>query len=326
MKATNITIVNPAWPEPNPVRPNLLKNLVLGLCMGAFFGIVGAVTAESLDRTVGSPTQVEEVTGRMVVATIPLMVEQSDSRRNGRSKTTELAAASSSPLWTLAYPKSAAAEAYRALRTSVMLSRARGGPQVLLVTSSVPGEGKSTITANLGVVFAQHKKRVLIIEADMRRPSMKRVTGALSFTGLSNVLTGIDDLDSAILPNIGIENLDLLSAGPVPPLPSEILGSGAFEELLATARTRYDHILIDTPPATIVTDAVLLSNCADAVLWVTRAGLATKPLLARASEIVQQFRLPLIGYVMNGVDFRSVDYQYSYYGYSGKNGYYDENS
>lgn len=329
IKATNITVVDAAWPQPDPVRPNLRKNMTLGLVFGLFFGIFAAFVADNLDRRITTPTQVEEITGRTVVGTIPQFEESLATKSNRLMKVRSNGNGSLLPtgpqsVWVLSRPKSAIAEACRSLRTSVLLARAGGGPKVILVTSSVPGEGKTTLTANLAVAFAQHNKRVLVMEADMRRPSLKRVLGIESSSGLSNILTNGGDFDAFVVRQVAVPGLDVLPSGPVPPLPSEILDSAAFDDLLAVAKSQYDFIFIDSPPATVVTDAISLGLRADGVLWITRAGAATKPLVERASEIVAKYRLPLIGYVMNGVDIKSADYRYGYYGYSGASGYYDE--
>jgi succinoglycan biosynthesis transport protein ExoP len=327
IKATNITVVDPAWAQPIPVRPNLRTSLIYGLMFGMIFGVVAAFAAESMDRTVTTPVEVEEVTGRAVVGTIPLFEETGKSAHARLFKSNEAHLAlgrNESATWILSRPKSAVAEACRALRTSIMLSRAGGGPRVILVTSSVPGEGKSTVSVNLAIAFAQHSKRVLIIEADLRRPSINRILKVKNHLGLSNVLTGSADFESAVSRAVAVPSLDVLSSGPTPPLPSEILDSAALDELVSQLRREYDLIVIDSPPATVVTDAIALGMRADGVLWVTRAGIVTKPLVARAAEMVNKFQLPLIGFVMNGVNLNSVDYQYSYYGYSGSSGYYDE--
>ncbi len=163
-------------------------------------------------------------------------------------------------------------------------------PKTILITSCIPGEGKTTLTMNLAVAFAQHNKKVIIIEADMRRPRIKHVMDVPNKAGLSNVLAGSLTSDEAILHGVHLAELDVLPAGPRPPMPSEILGSTAFDELLEQLRLRYDIVLIDSPPALLVTDAVAISAKADAAIWVAQAGVVTRPQLARAAELIERNR------------------------------------
>jgi capsular exopolysaccharide synthesis family protein len=200
-----------------------------------------------------------------------------------------------------------------------MLSQAGGSPKVILITSCIPGEGKTTVTTNLAVAFAQHDRRVVIVEADMRRPKMKRKMDFPGDIGLSNVLAGSCSVDQAILRGIYVPTLDVLPAGPRPPMPSEILGSAAFDELLTHLRSYYDIILIDSPPALVVTDAVSISAKADAVLWVSQAGEVTRPQLARADHTIQRNGMPVIGFVVNRLRRNLERYDYGYeYGAYGK--------
>jgi capsular exopolysaccharide synthesis family protein len=324
IKATNITIVDPARSQSVPLRPKPLNNLALATLFGIFVGLALAFTTDNLDRTVTAPLEVEEITGKPVIGVIPTFGEQ--VRTYGaplltdKRKTAAKELAISSPIRMLSDPNSGAAEACRALRTSIMLSRA-GGPKTILITSCIPGEGKTTLTMNLAVAFAQHNKKVIIIEADMRRPRIKHVMDVPSKGGLSNVLAGALTSDEAILYGIHLPGLDVLPAGPRPPMPSEILGSTAFDELLEQLRLRYDIVLIDSPPALLVTDAVAISAKTDAAIWVAQAGVVTRPQLARAAELIERNRMPVIGFVLNRMDTRSADYGYEYYGH-----YYGEKS
>jgi polysaccharide biosynthesis transport protein len=324
IKATNITIVDPARSQSVPLRPKPLNNLALATLFGIFVGLGVAFTTDNLDRTVTAPLEVEEITGKPVIGVIPTFGEQ--VRTYGaplltdKRKTAAKELAVSSPIRMLSDPNSGAAEACRALRTSIMLSRA-GGPKTILITSCIPGEGKTTLTMNLAVAFAQHNKKVIIIEADMRRPRINHVMDVPSKGGLSNVLAGALTSDDAILYGIHLPGLDVLPAGPRPPMPSEILGSTAFDELLEQLRLRYDIVLIDSPPALLVTDAVAISAKTDAAIWVAQAGVVTRPQLARAAELIERNRMPVIGFVLNRMDTRSADYGYEYYGH-----YYGEKS
>jgi capsular exopolysaccharide synthesis family protein len=336
IKATNITIVDPARPESVPIRPRPMLNLELGVIFGIFLGLGTAYVVDSIDRTIVSVREVEELTGTQGIAAVPKF---DPVQRLSRS----IASSAKSPggdeaatpnkdarMWILKHPHSAAAEAFRAIRTLVFLSRAGGGPKTILITSCVPGEGKSTVTANLAMTFAQHNKRVVIVEADMRRPTIKHVIdGPRLGLGLSNVLAGTASFDDAVQRGFHLEGLDVLSSGPRPPLPSELLGSAAFDELLEELRLRYDVVLFDSPPALIVTDAVAIAQKMDAVIWVVRAGLVTRPLLTRAVQMIHHARMPVIAFLLNGISLSSDPYGYAYeYGYGHKDygAYYEENS
>ncbi len=318
IKATNITVVDPARSQSVPIRPKPLMNLALGTLFGLLLGFAAAFTADNLDRTVTNIVQAEEVTRKPVIGLIPRFGDP--VRTYGtlllqdKVKREELPSPTSAAVWMLTEPKSGASEAFRALRTSIMLSRAGGGPKTILVTSCIPGEGKTTITTNLAIAFAQHDKKVIIVECDMRRPRMKHMMEVSNKAGLSNVLAGTMTSDEAIIRGTHVSTLDVLPAGPHPPMPSEILGSTAFDELLQDLQSRYDIVLMDSPPALLVTDAVSISSKVDVVIWVARAGAVTRPMLARAAELIERNRMPVIGFVLNGIDAKSGGYGYEYYG------------
>lgn len=315
MKATNITVVDPAFPTSKPVLPKPVLFIVLGLVAGALLGIAAANLLERIDTSVISLPDLEEIAGAAVIAVIPEFNEPWSRGIDDGEKVigaTQLEP-SQSTAWILAHPNSAASEAFRSLRTGVLLSRPEGAPKVLLITSSVPAEGKSTVAVNLAIAMAQNGAKVVVVEADMRRPTLKRYFHLRSDTGLSSVLAGAVSLDQAITGGITSANLDVLPAGPVPPLPSELLGSAKFASVLNELRARYDVVLIDSPPALMLTDAISIGSKVDAVLWVVRAGRATRPHLVRAAQQIRRNRLPLVGYVLNGLDRRIDPYGYGYY-------------
>jgi polysaccharide biosynthesis transport protein len=317
IKATNITIVDPARSQSSPTSPNQGKNLAVGLMLGVFLGLATAFAADNLDRTVSNPLEVEEITGKPVISVIPIFEDNgrtygASRRRIGHKPI--LKAPLSSAVQMLSVPYSGAAEACRALRTSIMLSRAGGGPKVVLVTSCIPGEGKTTVTTNLAVAFAQHNKKVILVEADMRRPHSRHAEDTRNRTGLSNVLAGALTSQEATLHGVHVPTLDVLPAGPRPPMPSETLGSSAFDDLLQQLRLRYDVILIDSPPALLVTDAVAISSKVDAVLWIAQSGVIARPQLARAAELINRHKMPVLGFVVNRMDVDSAAYGYGNYG------------
>lgn len=325
IKATNVTVVDPARSQSVPISPKKRTNLGVGLLLGMFLGIATAYIVDSFDRTVSGPLEVEEITGRPVIGVIPSFDEKGRTygarlmygARRLKEKPSAGAAdtSESKPIWIMKHPDSAAAEAFRALRTSILLSRSGHGPKVILVTSCVAGEGKTTVTTNLAVAFAQHDKRVLIIEADMRRPNLKSKMDFPWEVGLSNLLAGACSSDQAIHRGIYVPTLDVLPAGPRPPMPSEILGSRAFVELIEQVRSRYDVVFIDSPPALLVTDAVSMSTKADAVLWVAQAGAATRPQLGRATQVMERNGMPVIGFVVNRMRSSLGGYEYEYGSY-----------
>jgi capsular exopolysaccharide synthesis family protein len=228
-------------------------------------------------------------------------------------------------LVTQSRPRSQMAESYRALRTSLLLTFAGGPPQVVLITSALPEEGKTTTSVNSAIVLAQKGTRVLLIDADLRRPSIHKTLGMGPKIGLSNVLTGSATLEQAIIPSTILPDLLILPAGTPPPNPAELLASAKMKNVLEELRKQYDHIVIDTPPTLSVTDAVVMSTSADAVVLVIRSGHTTKPALRRARDILLQVNARLCGVLVNAVDLNSPDYFY-YYEYQGKygHGYYQE--
>ena len=315
IKATNITIVDPARSQSAPIRPRPGSNLGLGLLLGVCLGLASAYTVDSFDRTVSDPHEVEEITGRPVIGVIPDLEKTGGVFRAKRRKVkTEKEEGPLAPaaIWMVSHPQSNAAEAFRSLRTSIMLSRAKQPPQVILVTSCLPDEGKTTVTANLAAAFAQHNKKVIVVEADMRRPRIRQLLDAAPEIGLSNVLTGLAGWQQAIIHAVQLPTLDVLPGGPHPPNPSEILGSSAFDELLQHLRANYDLVLIDSPPALLVTDPVLIATKVDATIWVVRAGVVTRPQLARAAHMFERNGTPVIGLIVNRFSSRADGYGYGY--------------
>jgi capsular exopolysaccharide synthesis family protein len=217
------------------------------------------------------------------------------------------------------------AESYRALRTSLLLTSLGAPPKTILITSALPREGKTTTSINTAIVLAQKGVRVLLIDADLRRPSIHKTLGMGPRVGLSNVLTGGATLQQATMRSPVLPNLYVLPAGTPPPNPAELMASVQMNDMLTQLRDQYDHIVVDTPPTLSVTDAVVLSTRADAVVLVIRSAQTTKPALRRARDILAQVNARVSGVLLNAVNLDSPDYYY-YYEYQGKYGhrYYDE--
>jgi len=324
LRSNNIRPVDIARTPGSPAEPNVPRNLGFALALGLTSGIGLAFLLEGVDNTVRTPEQAQSISGLPSLGMIPL-----GSRTTGEANPTGLSVAASKEaveLITLSRPQSQMSEAYRALRTSLLLTSLGAPPKTIIITSALPQEGKTTTSINTATVLAQKGTRVLLIDADLRRPSIHKTLGMGPRAGLSNVLTGGTTLQEATVRSTLLPNLFILPAGTPPPNPAELLASSQMMDLLAELREQYDHIVVDTPPTLSVTDAVVLSTRADAVVLVIRSGQTTKPALRRSRDILAQVNARVAGVLLNAVDLDSPDYYY-YYEYQGKYGqrYYDEN-
>jgi capsular exopolysaccharide synthesis family protein len=326
LKSNNFRIVDSARPPSAAIEPNVPRNLLFAVMLGLASGVGLAFLLEGLDNTVRTTEQAQMISGLASLGMIPL---GSKSARDGAHPKRLVIASSKEAveLVTQVRPQSQMAESYRALRTSLLLSNLGAPPKVIMVTSALPQEGKTTTSINSAVVLAQKGVRVLLIDADLRRPSIHKTLGMGPHTGLSNVLTGSTTLEHAITRTSLLPNLFVMPAGTPPPNPAELLASSNMRDMLDHLREEYDHIVIDTPPALSVTDAVVLSPRADAVVLVIRSGQTTKQALRRSRDILTQVNAKVVGVLLNAVDLSSPDYYY-YYEYQGKYAAYyrDEDS
>jgi succinoglycan biosynthesis transport protein ExoP len=316
LKSNNFQIVNSARVPTYPVEPNVPRNLGFAFVLGLTSGVGLAFLLEGLDNTVRTTEQAQAISGLPPLGMIPL---GSKTTRDGASSKRLILASSNEAVELITHvrPQSQMAESYRALRTSLLLSHLGAPPKVIMVTSALPQEGKSTTSINCAVVLAQKGVRVLLIDCDLRRPSIHKTLGMGPRSGLSNVLTGSVTLKQAITVAPTLPNLDVLPAGTPPPNPAELLASTNMRDVLAELRDKYDHIVLDTPPTLSVTDAVVLSPRADAIVLVIRSGSTTKQALRRSRDILMQVNARVSGVLLNAVDLSSPDYYY-YYEYQGK--------
>jgi succinoglycan biosynthesis transport protein ExoP len=307
LRSTNLVVVDPARTSAKPARPSYPINLGLGLGVGLLGGLALAFAREGLDSTLRTPEQVEAVAGLPAVGIIPELAAGHRWRSANKPKL---------DCNILDSPSSRLAESYRALRTALLFSNGDVPPKVILVTSALPQEGKTTVSLNSAIALAYQGAKVLLIDADLRRPELHSCLGVRAEPGLSELLS-----DEATLPvQAGacpkVPNLFLLPAGHRRPSPAEVLGSVRMRNLLNGCRERFDFVVIDTPPVLAVTDAVVLSKSADAVLLVVRSAQTSEQSLLRARDLLLRVNARIAGVLVNRANLHSSDY-YDSYGYLG---------
>jgi capsular exopolysaccharide synthesis family protein len=309
LKSSNINIVDPASVPIEPVEPKIPMNIALGCMGGLLFGVALAFVVENVDNSIRTPEDFEGYCALPSLGVIPNVPLGGKSGRNAHSGQLIL------PV-TMQHRNSGGAEAYRALRTSLMLSSPGAPPQVMLITSALMQEGKSFTALNLAVVLAQTGQDVLLLDSDMRRPSIHKYLGISMNDGLSACLAGTADPDKVAIDIKEIPGLHVVTAGHMPPYPSELLASEAMPRLMQHWRKRFRYIVIDTPPLLAVTDAAVCATLADVVVLIARSEKTGRQSLLRASDLLRKVRANIAGVVVNDLSFNSVEYR-EYYGHYG---------
>ena len=317
LRSSNIRIVDNARVPISPVSPNWPRNLELSLLAGLVGGVLLTFVVEALDSTVRTPEEAQALLGLPSLGLIPHSnaLKTVGLSRSLRSASPALTSPHPSMLIAQSRPNSHIVESFRSLRTSILLSSAVKLPKVILFTSSMPQEGKTTTSVNMAIVLAQRGGKILLVDADLRRPGIHQAFGLSNSAGLSSVLAGLDSFENVVQRYPPLSNLFILPAGPNAPYPAELLGSDRMLELLTEFRSDYDYVILDSPPVNLVTDSVVLAAHMDAVLLVVRSGQTSKNALRHARDQLLQVKAPLTGIVVNGAKLDSFDYHYrSYYG------------
>jgi capsular exopolysaccharide synthesis family protein len=322
-KPNNISIVDYALPPDGPVGPNRTRTILLAFLFSVGIGISFALFLEYMDDTVRSTEEVERLLNLPALALIPsvgnagalsLVPGTALQKRKGNNGNGN----DNPELLMNIDGRSALAEAYRHLRTSVLLSTAGHAPKSLLVTSSLPGEGKTTTAVNTAISLAQTGASVVIIDADMRRPRLRSIFGLNGTLGLSSILSSEVD-ESEMMGMIATDEqtgLNILASGPIPPNPAELLGSPQMRNLLATLQSRFAHVIVDSPPVSSFTDGVLIASIVDGVLLVVHGGKSSRHVVRRSRQLLQDVGAKIFGVVLNNTSVESHDYYYyqRYYG------------
>jgi len=320
LRSTNVRVIDYARVPIRPSKPNIRLNLAISLLLGCLGGAALAFVLEKLDDRLHTPDEVQVISALPPIAVIPQITSANDRQLRGqRVPCIAQSAKSGEKLGLLTYsqPRSLFAESYRSLRTSLLLS-CPAPPKVILITSPLPSEGKTTISLNCAFVLAQKGARVLLVDADLRFPKIHQQLGLPSSPGLSTLLSSSPSVSpmDVIVQSAQLSGLFVLPAGPIPDQPAELLGSFQMKEMLSQWRNQFDHIVVDSAPVLSATDSVVLSVEADSVLLGIRSGQTPKTALVRARDLLLGVGARVTGVVVNGIDPSELGFGgYPYYAY-----------
>jgi non-specific protein-tyrosine kinase len=298
---SDVILVEPASVPVSPIRPKVMQNTLLAAVVGGMLAVGLIFLIDALDNTIKDPEDVARHLGLPVLGMIALDEETSEN----------------DPLVTISKPRSPIAEGYRALRTNIQFASVDKPIKSLLVTSIAPSEGKTTVASNLGIAMAQGGRNVIMIDADLRKPKMHRRLNLPNRKGLTSLFMQPDMLLDGTVQKTDTNNLYVMTAGNLPPNPSELLSSDRMVEILKSIRNHADVVMIDTPPILAVTDAVVLSQRVDGVLIVIKTGSTKTTAAQQTVHQLRRLNANILGVVLNAVPTRGSRYYYSneYYSY-----------
>lgn len=316
----NIKILDMAIMPDFPIKPKKKLNLMLGALIGLGLGIGLTFLLEYFDDSIKNPEELEHL-GLPILASIPEIssreVIQKIQSQNGDSDEIHQARQIETRLVTHFDPKSPVSEAYRTLRTNIQFKNKKTKQHVVLVTSSAPKEGKSTTVANLAITMAQMGNKTVLIDGDLRRPVIHSIFSMNKEEGITNYLVGSSELNAVIKPTF-VDNLSIIPSGPLPPNPSELLGSDEMRSLINKLREKFEIILFDSPPVIAVTDAAILSTMVDGVVLVIKAHQTHREAIKRAKNLLDNAEAKIFGSLLNSVKIEKTygtNYYYYYYHY-----------
>lgn len=322
--AGNVRIVDPAEVPISPSSPRILLNFLLSLFIGLGLGIGGAFFLEYFDMSVKGPEDFQEAAGVPCIGLIPVMhsatglLRQVAARRRNSNHVPPVELISHEDM------QSKVSEAFREIRTSLLVSRAGGPPRVILITSSQPGEGKTVVALNLAITLAQIGRRVLLVDADLRKPRIHKLLGIKGGKGLTHYLSGAGPFRPQPVAT-RVPGLEVIPSGPLPPNPADLLDSERFLQVLREFETiGFDHILFDSPPLLAVADPCILASRVNAVIMVVGTGTTSRETVSHAMRRLEQVKAPVVGGILNRVDFSQQNYYghnyHQYYLESGETG------
>lgn len=286
----NIRVIEPARPPNRPFSPNVPRSIAVAIAFGLLLGIGMVIGADFIDQTIRTPDDVERHLSLDTLTALPTLAEDNANLLR---------------------------EAFQTARTALMLAARGDGCHIVQVTSAIPAEGKTTVAVNLAKVMAAGGSRVLLVDADLRKPRVHRLIGAKNVRGLTSVVLGEHRLADVLHPFPDLPSMAILTSGPLPPNPPEVFGKESFHRILAQARQQYDWVVIDTPPVASVTDPVICARAADMVLLVVQYGGAKRPVIRESVRMLGRTGTRIAGVALNKVDIKRDSYyymsSYSYY-------------
>lgn len=319
----NISVAGFAIPNDVPVAPRRVMTVFAALVLSTLFGMGLALFLEYLDDTIRTVEEIESVLQLPALAAIPTIDSLPKRKLLLVGANEEIDDRANSELLIYSDPRSGLSEAYRQLRTSILLSTAGHAPKSLLITSSLPSEGKTTTATNTAISLAQTGAKVLIVDADMRRPRLHNVFNITNGEGLSTLLSS-ESTDAEVKRVVKVDEgtqMHILTSGPIPPNPAELIGSEQMASLLTRLQKHYTHVVIDSPPITSFTDGVLIASMVDGVILVVHSGKSSRQVVRRAKQLLQDVGSRILGVVLNNVNLRSQDNYHYYQTYYHRNSY-----
>lgn len=304
LKTGNVRVLDPAVAIGVPVKPRVILSMFAGLACGLLFGVALAFGLEAIDRTLKTHEDVERIVAVPVLGVVPVIGEKKEAQDRSAIRERDLHVHRN--------PKSTAAEFCRSIRTNLMFLSPDSPIRTLVITSPSPQEGKTTTAVSMGITMAQAGARVLIVDTDMRRPRLHHSFAMSNDVGVSNLIVGNSSIEKSVR-QTEVPNLDVLTCGPTPPNPAELLLTERFRNLVKDLAARYDRVIFDSPPTSAVTDPAVLGNLMDGVLLVVRGGKSTRESALHARRQLLAANANLLGVVINEVDFSSRTYGSYYY-------------
>jgi capsular exopolysaccharide synthesis family protein len=306
LEASEIDIIDNALIPTKPAGLSLAQEVFVGFILGLIFGLTASYLIENFVAGVRNAEEIELITGLPSLAVLPVV--------KTRTKPASTAAdTGTTGIYVLDSPRSPYAEAIRALRSAISFSGAGHFPKRIMFTSCLPSEGKSTTSRNLACARAMMNQRVLLVDTDMRKPTLSKALKVSNEIGLSNVLSGSASISSAILPVPSVPNLFIVPSGPTPPNPSELLASDRMRLFISDVEADFDTIIFDTPPSLLISDSAEIAHLMDAVILVVRYGLPNRQMLRRTRDNLMRGQAPLKGFVLNQMEVHNLS-SYYYYG------------